>query len=153
VLGVRIKQYVLFVMHSDRLAPDEISREVGLVADEVALRGSRSVDPPRPISNVWRLRSDGAGLAVDDHVRRLIERLGPSKSAIRALLDCQADVRARFEVVRYFNAEDGEDEVIGVAGGLVKLAGQHQLLGWQLTREMLQFFADIDADLWVDEYG
>jgi hypothetical protein len=56
-------------------------------------------------------------------------------------------------VVRYFGAEDGEEEVIDVVHGLEKLAGQYQLLGWELKRDVLEFVCDVAADLWVDEYG
>jgi len=43
--------------------------------------------------------------------------------------------------------------VIDVTNGLEKLAGQHQLLGWTLTAEVIDFFRDLGANLWVDEYG
>jgi Domain of unknown function (DUF4279) len=153
MVAVKIKQYALFVIYSDTLEPDEISRRVGLAADEVALKASRIKDPPRPVTNIWKLRSDTRGLTVDDHIELLIERLGPFKSAIRALVDAQDGVKTRLEVVRYFGAEDGEEEVIDVVDGLEKLAGQHQLLGWELKRDVLEFVCDVDADLWVDEYG
>lgn len=152
-MAVKITQYALFVIYSDTLEPDEISRRVGLAADEVALRASRMKDPPRPATNIWRLRSDAPGLTVDDHIKVLIERLGPSKSAIRTLVDAQDGIKTRLEVVRDFGAEDGEEEVTDVVDGLEKLAGQHQLLGWELKRDVLEFVCDVGADLWVDEYG
>jgi hypothetical protein len=89
MIAVKIKQYVLFVIYSDMLEPDEIARRVGLAADEVALRASRIKDPPRPATNIWKLRSEAPGLTVDDHIKLLIERLVPFKSAIRALVDAQ----------------------------------------------------------------
>jgi hypothetical protein len=152
-LGVKIKQYMLFVVYSDALEPEQISRRVGIDADAVVLRASRIADPPRPVTNIWQLRSEGSGLTVDDHIQRLTERLRPVRNTLIALLDEQSDVTMRFEVVRYFNAEEGEDEVINLADGLEKLAGQHQLLGWTLTRDAMDFFRDLRAELWFDEYG
>lgn len=148
---MKIKQYVLFGIYSDTLEPDEISARVGLAADEGLLRASLA--RKRPVTNVWRLRSDAGGLTVDEHLRLLIARLEPVSSGVQALLDDYNDVTTRFEVIREFGAEDGEDEVVEVAGGLEKLAGQHQPLGWQLTREMLDFIRDVSANLWVDKYG
>jgi hypothetical protein len=109
-----------------------------LAADEVALRASRIKNQPRPVTNIWTLRSDAPGLTVDDHIKLLIERLGPFKSAIRGLVDAQDGIKARLEVVRYFGAEDGEKEVITWMGA---------------ERDVLEFVCAVDADLWVDEYG
>jgi len=153
MLGVKIKQYVQFVVFSDALEPEEISRRIGLAADRTATRASRISAPPRPVTNIWELRSEGAGLAVDEHITRLVERLQPVRNALVSLRDAPSDVTTRLEVVRYFNTDDGEDEVIDVANGLEKLAGQHQLLGWTLTAEVMDFFRDLGANLWVDEYG
>jgi hypothetical protein len=37
--------------------------------------------------------------------------------------------------------------------GLEKLAGQHQLLGSHLNREVLDFLTEVGAELDADEYG
>jgi hypothetical protein len=117
-------------------------------------RGSRTKEPLRPVTNIWKIRSEGTGLRADDHIRSLIERLEPAKCAIRVLADSQSDVQTRFEIVRYFDTEDGEEEIIEeTPEGLIKIAGQHQLLGWELTTDLLEFFSYIRADLWFDEYG
>lgn len=47
---------------------------------------------------------------------------------------------ARLSVVRYLNDEDGEEErVEPPREGLRKLEGQHQLLGWAMERDVLEF--------------
>jgi hypothetical protein len=60
-------------------------------------------------------------------------------------------------VVRYLGAwlaeDEGEEEEITEIDGLEKLPGQHQLLGWHLSRPTMEFLLDIGAELDVDEYG
>ena len=90
-MAVKIKQYALFVIYSDTLEPDEISRRVGLAADEVALRasrsGSRCSKRESPLSNSKRpLRQSCSGrrspptvpaagnAAMDDQQQRDAER-------------------------------------------------------------------------------
>jgi hypothetical protein len=34
-----------------------------------------------------------------------------------------------------------------------RLSGQHQLLGWHLGRNILDFLRDVDAEMDFDEYG
>jgi hypothetical protein len=56
--------------------------------------------------------------------------------------------------VRYFNDDDGEEESPQPEGtDLIRLPGQHQLLGWHLDRRVLKFLHHTGAELDVDEYG
>jgi hypothetical protein len=58
------------------------------------------------------------------------------------------------QVVRYFGFDDGEKEGLTVtADGLEKLSGQHQLLGWHLSAEVMSFLVNLGAEIDADEYG
>jgi len=67
------------------------------------------------------------------------------------------DMRVRLQVVREFESDEGEEEELTeLTDGdqtFVKLAGQHQLLGWHLDRPVLDFLQRTSAELHVDEYG
>jgi sirohydrochlorin ferrochelatase len=41
----------------------------------------------------------------------------------------------------------------GDPDGLVKLSGQHQLLGWHVSGDVLDFVREVHAEIDVDEYG
>jgi|1186.fasta_scaffold937762_1 hypothetical protein len=65
---------------------------------------------------------------------------------------------ATLQVVRYFGAGpaegDGEEQHITTTEeGLEKLAGQHQLLGFRLLPEVMEFVLDVGAEIDFDEYG
>ena len=127
---------------------------MGLAPDRALVRGSRTADPPRPRFHVWEIRCDESGLRIDEQIERVIVRVEPIRTAIRDLVAEPGDVRAWLQMVRYFHAEDGDEEVIDeTPEGLVKLSGQHQLLGWHVDRRVLSFLSDIGADLDADEYG
>jgi len=58
------------------------------------------------------------------------------------------------QVVRYLNDESGEEEELSSPDApWQKLSGQHQLLGWALEREVLEFLLATGACFDVDEYG
>jgi hypothetical protein len=59
------------------------------------------------------------------------------------------------QLVRFFNDDEGEDEeeVSPPDAPLQKLAGQHQLLGWHLDADSLNFLSRIGAETDADEYG
>jgi hypothetical protein len=80
--------------------------------------------------------------------------VAPSRTAIRELLKTSDDTTPWLQIVRSFNTDDGEDETIDVTpDGLEKLSGQHQLLGWHLNGEVLDFLSEVGAELDADEYG
>jgi hypothetical protein len=121
--------------------------------DKMLVRGSRSKDPPRPARHKWELGSYEPGLDFSAHVTAIQARLEPARDAIRSLVH-EGEVRALLQLVRYFNVEDGEEEVIDeTPEGLVKLSGQHQILGWHLHRNALAFLEAVGAEIDADEYG
>lgn len=150
---MKIKQYAYFRIRSDRLPPAEITTHVGIAPDRVALRGSRIKDPPRPATHVWEVRCDEHGLTVTEQIERVIDRLGPRRDAIRVLVESAHDITTCLQVVREFDGDDGEEEVLPSIGDLQKLSGQHQLLGWHLSVEVLDFLRGVQAEIDVDEYG
>ena len=133
---MKIKQYVYFALWSDVLTPEEMTERLGLQPDRALHRGSKKADPPRPIEHKWEVRSEGSGLTITEHVARLMPRLEPIRPNIRQLVG-EGQAKAVLQLVRYFGFEDGEEEEITeTPEGLVKLSGQHQLLGWHLDREL-----------------
>ena len=60
---------------------------------------------------------------------------------------------AGFQVVRYFEDPNGEEEVIRRVGNLESLTGQHQLLGWHLDKRLMDFLIRTGTELDADEYG
>jgi hypothetical protein len=93
------------------------------------------------------------GLDISAHIAVVLARLEPARDEIRALLR-EGKAQAWLQLVRYFDTEDGEDEIIDeTPEGLVKLSGQHQLLGWHLDRDALVFLHDVGAEIDADEYG
>jgi hypothetical protein len=150
---VKIKQYVYFGISSEELIAESIATRIGLVADKTSARGSRTKNPPRPARHKWEIGSYEPGLDISAHVAAVLARLEPARDEIRALVR-EGEVQAWLQLVRYFDAEDGEEEIIDeTPEGLVKLSGQHQLLGWHLDRDTLTFLYDVGAEFDADEYG
>jgi hypothetical protein len=150
---VKIKQYVYFGISSEVLTARMIAGRIGLAGDKTGVRGSHSENPPRPVRHKWELGSYEAGLDISAHVAAVLARLGPARDEIRALVR-EGDVRAWLQLVRYFGADDGDEEIIDeTPEGLVKLSGQHQLLGWHLSHDTLAFLNDVGAEIDADEYG
>jgi hypothetical protein len=150
---MKIEQYAYFGLSSEVLTAEAIAACLGLAPDKTQTRGSRSVDPPRPIRHTWELGSYERGLDISAHVAVVLRRLEPARDEIRALVR-EGDVQAWLQLVRYFGAADGEEEIIDeTPEGLVKLSGQHQLLGWHLHRDVLAFLHDVGAEIDADEYG
>lgn len=150
---MKIKQYVYFGVSSEVLTAEVIAQRIGLAADRTHVRGSRSEDPPRPVRHKWELGSYEPGLDISAHVAAVLARLEPVRVEIRTLVG-EGDVQAWLQLVRYFDAEDGEEEMIDeTPEGYVKLTGQHQLLGWHLHRDVLAFLCDVGAEIDADEYG
>jgi hypothetical protein len=98
-------------------------------------------------------------LSVDEQIARVLDRLMPDREAIARL---SAELMAgdgehggaRLSVVRYFDAEDGEEEQLSAPNDpLQKLPGQDQLLGWVLKPEVMRFLLETGACVDVDEYG
>ncbi|MDN3353086.1 DUF4279 domain-containing protein [Actinomadura sp. DC4] len=152
---MRISQYAYFALRSSVVPAAEMTARLGLEPDEVSVRGSRTADPPRPVSHSWKIVCADGGLTVDQQVGRIMERLRPYRDRIVALSQALAGHGAAvLEVVRYLDDPDGEDEELSPPGvALQKLPGRHRLLGWTLDREVLEFLVATGAYLDVDEYG
>jgi Domain of unknown function (DUF4279) len=150
---MKIKQYVYFGISSEVLTGEMIAERIGLEPDKTMVRASRTEDPPRPKRHKWELGSYEPGLDISGHVSRVLARVEPARDAIRALVD-EGEVQAWLQLVRTFGADDGEEEIIDeTPEGLVKLSGQHQLLGWHLHRNVLAFLDHVGAEIDADEYG
>lgn len=155
---MKIRQHVSFVLESLKMTAAEIEWSVGLAADDIGVRGSRTAVPPRPVHHRWEVRCDEPGLGIDAQAEQVIARLEPHRAAIRDLVDESNDVASALVAVRYLNvdlavAEGEEEELTITSDGLVKLPGQHQLLGWGLDASALRFLVDVRAELVFDEYG
>jgi hypothetical protein len=155
---VRIKQSTYFAIYSASITAEDLQRRIGLEPDRVLVRGSRMTSPPRPVSHAWQIRCDEPGLTVDEQIARVTARLAPYRAAIRNVVVDANDANAMLRVVRYLGAwladdEGEEEETLTTDDGLEKLPGQHQLLGWSLDRDVIEFLLDVGAELDVDEYG
>jgi Domain of unknown function (DUF4279) len=150
---VKVKQYVYFGISSEMLTAETIAARIDLVPDKTQTLGSRLADPPRPRRHKWEPGSYERGLDVTAHVAVVLARLEPARDEIRAPVR-DGDVQACLQLVRNFDATDGDEEIIDeTPDGLVKLSGQHQLLGWHLDRDTLAFLYDVGAEIDADEYG
>lgn len=150
-----VEQYVCFAIGSEVMTPEQITGEIGLAPDETQVRGAAPQQLPQPVMNTWRLECRRPGLRIDEMISDVVARALPFWEPIRQLVRSpENDVVAWLQMVRRFDVDGGEEERIGLsAEGLVKLAEQHQLFGWHLDRELLEFLDDIGAELDADEYG
>ena len=89
---------------------------------------------------------------VEHQIADVMRRVIPCRDSIRGLVET-GEGKAWLQIVRNFDAAGGEEEEITETGGLVKLGGQHQLLGWHMDIAIVRFLADIGADIDCDEYG
>ena len=158
---MRIRQYVSFLMFSATTTADELSGRLGLTPDYSNVLGSRVPGAhPIPRRHMWEVRCDSPGLRIDEQIATVVSRLKPHEARIaataRQLRAADPAAGVVFSIVRYFDDAEGEEEVIQhvVAGGhhLESLSGQHQLLGWHIDRDTLEFILRLDAELDADEY-
>ena len=155
-LVVRIRQYVYFAVHSETATADEIASYLGLDPDRIWVRGSRSMDPPRPPQHSWQIRCDSPGLTIDEQAASVLDRL---RGIEDRLVTIRPDLLGEgggcyLQFVRYFDYDEGEEEELSPPDApLQKLAGQHQLLGWHLDADSLNFLSRIGAEIDADEYG
>jgi hypothetical protein len=93
-------------------------------------------------------------MTVDQQVATVLSRLLPIARKIADLRKDFPDVDAVLQIVRTFDDPDGAEEDLTPSElGYEKLAGQHQLLGWHLDHDVLNFLHLTGAELDVDEYG
>jgi hypothetical protein len=140
----------------------EITAHLGVEPDNFSFRGSRRRDPVRPVAHAWNIRCDRVEMTVDEQIRAVIDRLRPHRQKVADLIEQLSGDEppglAVLQVVRYFDDEDGVDEVIRITelstgGQLESLPGQHQLLGWHLDMDVIEFLRSVSAEMDVDEYG
>ena len=154
---MKVRQYVYLGIESDGVDPGVISERLGLMPDDVKLQGSKHQGPPPiPRCHIWRLNS-GAGTddPLDDHFAALRVRLGDTARRLRDLQETE-EVTAVIQVVRSF--EPGpEDRNINepgrVVGDLERLGGQHPLVGFDITPELVSYAAEAGIGFDFDEYG
>ncbi len=159
---VRISQQVYFGLFSTEMPAAEMTAHLGIEPDNFTVRGSRNVSTPMPRYHIWKLGCERPGLSIEQQIEKTIERLLPCQSKIAVLAE-QLSLEGSgsggsLNVVRYFDDENGEEEDEASARlvdgkEFVKLSGQHQLLGWTLSVETMQFLTAVGANLNVDEYG
>lgn len=154
---MRISQYVYFDLSSDTVTAETITSRLGIQPDQTSIRGSRRAEPPIPTRHHWSVRCSERGLCVDDQITRVLDRIEPMRGKILDLIS-GGEVFARLQIVRNFDDESGEEEVLdsfvtpggGIAG---KVPGQHQLLGWILSAAQVAVLASMRATIDSDEYG
>lgn len=151
---MKIYQYADFVVKSDSLSPDDITGALLLEPSSVSWRGARSKEPMMPRTNVWCRRAVGVG-CVDDLVRELVELLEP-RAAKLGSLTVDGAATATISLMRSFGDDDGveEDEGdLGLPENLVRLPGQHQLLGFHLDVDLMKRLVALSCSVDFDEYG
>jgi hypothetical protein len=154
---VRIRQYVYFALSSQTVTAAEVTGELGLEPDQVKVRGSRRSSPAIPVLHSWQIECDERGLDVDELITRVLDRVRPYADRIARLV-MGRDLDATLQIVRDFDAEDGEAEVLDdtlLPDGTVlsKFPGQHQLLGWHLDADTMRLLLTMHAEVDCDEYG
>ncbi|MEV0331069.1 DUF4279 domain-containing protein [Micromonospora echinospora] len=154
-----ISQYAYFALSSNRVSAAEMTARLGIEPDEIAVRGSRLASPARPATHRWKIVCRKAGLTVDEQIDRIVERLFGHAERIGELAGELDDTdggpgASVLQIVRVFEHPDGEEEdLTSPVGGLQKLPGQHQLLGWHVDARVLEFLRLTRAELDVDEYA
>lgn len=150
---MKISQYACFVISSSEISAQAIESRIGIPGGELEEAGARSVDPMRPSASSWHLYCRTRGVDLGDQVEALLTQLKPARNAIKELV-LQDGAETILQLVRDFDDEDGEEESVSVTSdGLQKLPGQHQLLGWGLSTDTIDFLHDVRAVVDADEYG
>jgi hypothetical protein len=154
-----VNQYAYFALTSSQVPAAEITARLRIEPDEVVIRGSRQADPLVPVAHRWRIVCREPRMTVDEQITNIADRLFDHAHRIGELaaeLDRIDGTQGSsvMQVVRFFEGPDGEaEELASAVEGMVKLSGQHQLLGWHLNTRTLEFLRLTLAELDVDEYG
>ncbi len=148
-----IRQYSYIAIFSKILTSQEIEDRLKLKADihEQWGKGRLRIDPSYQLTNVWKLIAQ-ENSRVDDQIRAIVKRIMPATLQIQDLVSTSV-VEVNLQIVRHFNDANGAKEIVEEDGDMVKLTGQHQLLGWHLDAETLAFLTSIKAEIDVDEYN
>lgn len=141
-----LRQYAYFALFSQHTSADDMTSQLGITPDEVAVRGSRFTEPTVvPVDHSWMVVCREPGLRVDEQITRILERLQPHMDRICDLtgqLACTGG-GAVLQIVRYFN--DTGQAHPGAADA-------PNLFGWHLDHKVLDFLSATGAELDIDEY-
>jgi hypothetical protein len=144
-----LHQYVYFALFSQHTSADEMTSQLGVVPDEVVVRGSRFTSPKAvPVSHCWKVVCWEPGLRVDELISHILDRIRPHQNRIAELAGQLAadNGGAVLQVVRYFNDTDqGDSRKPGAPDA-------PNPFGWHLDGDVLDFLAAVGAELDVDEY-
>ncbi|MFI7893575.1 DUF4279 domain-containing protein [Streptomyces sp. CACIS-1.16CA] len=152
-----LRQYVYFALSSRGITAQEITDLLGIEPDETRVINPRRLpaDPAKPFCQVWQVVCRGPGLHVDEQIACVLGRLRPQTDRIAELIkqfnsaedEEEPGLEARLEVVRYFNEDEQQQEA-----GQPQEGEKHNLFGWALDREAIEFLAATGAYVDVDEY-
>ena len=150
---MKIYQYADFLVKSVSVSADDVTAALGVKPTRVWVRGERSVEPVRPQTHGWSLRATGGGV-VDELVLELLDRIEPAAGKF-AQLTSGGEATATISFMRSFGDDDGVEEDAGpeLPGNLVRMSGQHQLLGFHLDVDLMRRLVALDCSLDFDEYG
>ncbi|MCC8482691.1 DUF4279 domain-containing protein [Streptomyces globisporus] len=150
-----LHQYVYFALSSRGITAQEITDLLGIEPDETRVINPRRLpaDAAKPFRQDWKVVCREPGLCVDEQIARVLGRLRPQTDRIAELVkhfnsaedEGEPGLEARLEVVRYFNDEQQET-------GQPQEGEKHNLFGWALDREAIEFLAATGAYVDVDEY-
>ncbi|MGW4507877.1 DUF4279 domain-containing protein [Streptomyces sp. NPDC004436] len=160
-----VEQYVYFALSSKHMSAQEMTAVLGVEPDETSVRGSRrAAHPVRPACHSWKVVCREPGLAVDEQIDRVLDRLRPHTGRVAALARQLEEVPgeggcAVLAVVRYFRAADDSETSAGRtdSDGYRDPDGMDvphppNLFGWALQRDAMEFLLATGAVLDVDEY-
>ncbi|WP_435204947.1 DUF4279 domain-containing protein [Micromonospora sp. bgisy143] len=154
-----VSQYAYFALTSNHVTAAEITGRLGIEPDEVMIRGSRQLEPPRPAAHVWKVSCRSPHLSVDQQIGAIVDRLFIHAGQIGDLVAELDDIDGGpggsvLQIVRVFEQPAGEaEDLTGPAENLHRLPGRHQLLGWHLDLRAMEFLRLTRAELDVDEYA
>jgi Domain of unknown function (DUF4279) len=152
---VKIQQHAEAIVGSDVFTPDQITAALAVSPTSVSWKGTRSTQPMIPITNMWRFRAAGTG-RVDDLILGLVGMLESVRAPLVKLTDNDASWVAISVMRRFGDATIGVEEDLspsGVPDGLIKLRGQHQLLGCHLDISLMARLTSLGCSVDFDEYG
>lgn len=154
---MRVRQRVYLKVTSAALSPHAISNLVGLEPTESAAMGSRDPVLVLPRFHMWSYASGvDEAATLEDHLGPLVSVLLEHTAGFKAASD-HGETWTELQVVRYFKdgGEDFDESTYGLDpdSSLVRLGGQHPLLGWHLEPDVLRLLSSCGMALDVDEYG
>jgi hypothetical protein len=135
---MRVRQYAEFNVQSRVMPTSAITARLLVEPDEAFVLPR--LDPPQ---HSWSLKCDDPTFDVGRLVENLRVRLEPLRESIAALgqeLTAQDPPgRLRFSVVRFFDTDDGVENVVREVTTPDGSIYMEQLLGWVLDSETLSF--------------